>query len=164
LRPSKTAMKEARPTVNAGSRKCQPMTQANWIRDKTRGFKLIAPRLCLRTMRPLLLRPQEPKDTIMDGCDFHEDSERPESLGQTADSGSCELRSAWSPRWQARRDIGLSSRTRSDSEKARRDILITAVSLVAVSVRLGRNGSWMLVQCDQDHSCTRRFLSWGESR
>src|ERR1700741_1566896 len=53
LRPSNTAMKEARPTVKAGSRKCQPMTQANWIRDKKRGSKLIVPRLCLRTPRRL---------------------------------------------------------------------------------------------------------------
>ena len=49
------------------------MTQANWIRDNTRGSKLIAPRLCLRTLRPLMLGPRERSNPIMDGGDFHDD-------------------------------------------------------------------------------------------
>ena len=42
LSPSSTAMKAARPTVKAGSRMCQPMTQANCNRDRKTGSRSIA--------------------------------------------------------------------------------------------------------------------------
>jgi hypothetical protein len=37
--PSNTAMKEASPTVKAGSRMCQPITQAHCRRDRNSGSK-----------------------------------------------------------------------------------------------------------------------------
>src|SRR5215475_2516999 len=46
LKPSTTAMKDAHPTVNAGSRMCQATTQANWMRDNSTGSKCIAELLC----------------------------------------------------------------------------------------------------------------------
>jgi hypothetical protein len=41
FRPSSTAMNDASPTVKAGRRICHAMTQANWIRDRKSGSRLI---------------------------------------------------------------------------------------------------------------------------
>src|SRR5690348_10117972 len=45
-RPSSTAIYDARPTVNAGSRMCQPITQAHCMRDRMTGSRcMLAPGL-----------------------------------------------------------------------------------------------------------------------
>ena len=49
-------MKAARPMVKAGSRKCQAMTQANWIRDKTEGIHAHCSPLITPSLRPRVLR------------------------------------------------------------------------------------------------------------
>ena len=41
LRPSSIAMNAANPTVMAGNRMCQPMTQANCNRDRNTGSKSV---------------------------------------------------------------------------------------------------------------------------